>query len=149
MHHKNPCFEIPLPPRRVILCLVDSNTRYVELLHPTDEVELAFIKSVLNAEGLHYVVRNESFGGFYVGPQIELLNRKTVLVERADETHARELLSVYLNENAELIEEARTADPMPPDGIWMRIFDKVRLVFEVLFFGWLMPRHRNNRRKYD
>ena len=128
---------------------MDSNTRYVELLHPTDEVDLAFIKSVLNAEGLHFVVRNENFGGLYVGPQIELYNRKTVLVERGYEDLAHELLSVYLNEDAELIEEAQTGDPMPPDGIWMRIFDKVRLVFEVLFFGWLMPRHRSNRRKYD
>ncbi len=127
--------------------MVNSNTRYVELLHPTDEVELAFIKSVLNAEGLHYVVRDESFGGLYVGPQIEHLNSKTVLVERADEDIARNLLSVYLNENAELIEEAWSAEPMPPDSVWMRIFDKVRLVFEVLFFGWLVPRHRSNRGK--
>ena len=129
--------------------LMDRNTRYVELLHPTDEVELAFIKSVLNAEGLHYVVRNESFGGLFVGPHIELYNRKTVLVERADEDLALELLSVYLDENAELIEEAQTGDPMPPEGIWMRLFDKVRLVFEVLFFGWLVPRHRSNRRNFD
>ncbi len=114
-------------------------------MRPADEVELAFVKSILNAEGLHHLVSNEHFGGLYVGPQIELYNSKAVLVEREDEERARDIISPYCNVDAEFIDELQHGDPMPPDSMFMRIVDKVRLVFEVLLFGWLVPRHRKSR----
>lgn len=114
-------------------------------MRPLDEVELAFIRSILTAESVRHVVRNEHFGGLYIGPQIELYNSKSVLVDREDEERARSIISAYRDEGAEFMDEPEPEEPIPPAGIFMRILDKVRIVFEFFLFGWLVPRHRKGR----
>lgn len=101
-----------------------------ELYSPKNEVELALIKSILDAECINYFVRNDYFGSMRIGPEIELLNKKLVLVQDDHYERAKELLEGYLMEKKETL-----VDEEPGYSL----FDKVRMVFEYLLFGWFIP----------
>ena len=47
---------------------------------PTDEFELLFLKSFLDAEGLPYYVLNDNFGSMYSGVYMNNFNAKTIMV---------------------------------------------------------------------
>ena len=51
-----------------------------KLYSPNNDSELALIKSILDGEGIQYFVHNDHFGTLKVGPRIELLNAKTIMV---------------------------------------------------------------------
>lgn len=51
---------------------------------PADELELAMIRGVLDTEGINYFIHNDYFGSMRVGPQIDLLNKKTIMVTSED-----------------------------------------------------------------
>ena len=55
-----------------------------KLYSPDNDAELALIKSLLDAEGIHYFVHNDHFGTLRVGPRIELLNTKTIMVAKGN-----------------------------------------------------------------
>lgn len=101
-----------------------------ELYSPRNEVELALIKSILDAEFINYFVRNDYFGSMRIGPEIELLNKKLVLVQDDRYGRAKELLEGYLMEKKE---------PLVGEDPGYSLFDKVRMVFEYLLFGWFIP----------
>ncbi len=107
-----------------------------ELYSPQNEVELALIKSILDAECINYFVRNDYFGSMRIGPQIELLNNKLVLVQDDQYERARELLENYLTEKKEM--------PLNEEPGYS-LFDKVRIVFEYLLFGWFIPGRKRKR----
>lgn len=104
--------------------------RRVELYSPESEVEVLLLKSVLDAAGIDYFVKNDTFGGLTPGPQIALCNRRIFLVpeDRLDE--ARTLVRDLLD---------RTQAPEPRH---YPLREKIRMVFEVLFFGWFLPGRR-------
>jgi len=108
----------------------------IELYSPRNEPELAIIKSILDGEDIDYFVRNDHFGSMEVGPRIELFNAKAILVKEEHYDRARELLSDFLNITEE---EAGPAQKYS-------LFDKVRMVFEMLLFGWIMPGRRSRRK---
>jgi hypothetical protein len=110
----------------------------IKLYSPRNEPELAIIKSILDGEGVDYFVRNDHFGSMEVGPRIRLFNAKDILVAEEHYDRARELISDFLN----VTEEERGSEPE------YSLCDKVRMVFEILLFGWIMP-GRRNRRKAD
>lgn len=103
------------------------------LYSPNNEGELAVVKSLLDAESISYFVRNEHFGSLNPGPRIPLFNAKTILVEEADLVRARELIA-----NVEHL-AAQT-----PDHRYTTL-DRIRMLLEVVFFGWIMP-GRSQRR---
>jgi hypothetical protein len=108
----------------------------IELYSPRNEPELAIIKSILDGEGIDYFVRNEHFGSMQVGPRIELYNAKAILVSEEHYDRARELVSDFLN----VTEEEGGSAPR------YSLFDKARMVFEMLLFGWIMPGRRNRQK---
>lgn len=103
---------------------------YVNLYSPRNEVESALLKSILDSEGIGYFVRNDNFGSLEVGPHIGLFNAKMIQVQDDRYDKARELLSDYLEKTGKKSEEADRK---------YSLFDKIRMVIEVLVFSWLMP----------
>jgi len=102
----------------------------IDLYSPKNEVELALLKSILDAEGINYFVRNDNFGSMEVGPQIDLYNKKMIVVQDNQHENAKELLADYLERTGKKIED--------PDKNYT-LFDKLRMTIEVLLFGWIMP----------
>lgn len=112
----------------------------IELYSPSNETELALLKGILDGEGIHYFVRNDHFGSMQVGPRIELFNAKTILVEPEDHDRAKELISDFLNSAEEVDAE---------DQPRYTLFDKIRMVLEVILFAWIMPGRRRRRKIED
>jgi hypothetical protein len=102
----------------------------IELYSPSNDAELAILKSILDAEEIDYFVRNERFGSMFVGPLIDLYNKKTIFVQDDQHDRAKELLDDFLVDTEE--------DAGGPDK-GHSMFDKIRMAFEVLLFGWIMP----------
>jgi hypothetical protein len=107
-----------------------------KLYAPRDASELVLIKSILDGESLHYHIRNDIFGSLWVGPQIDLYNKKMILVQDDHYERARELLKDYL---------AKTEDTSEEIVDKYSFFDKVRMVIEFLLFSWMIP----GRKKKD
>ena len=54
----------------------------VKLHSPRDEIELVFLKSVFDAEGIGYCVMADFFGSLRIGPQIPFFNKKIIIVRQ-------------------------------------------------------------------
>lgn len=106
--------------------------RRVELYSPETEVEVLLLKSVLDSAGIDYFVKNDTFGALTPGPQIAMCNRRIFLVPEDQLDEAREVVREFLR---------RTEIPQPRR---YPLREKIRMVFEVLLFGWFLPgrRHR-------
>lgn len=109
-----------------------STIHLVELYSPENEMEVLLLKSILDDSGIDFFVKNDAFGSLTVGPQIAHYNRKTILVAEDQLDEAREVLVGFL--------EKTSHRPHAP----YRLRDKVRMVFEVLLFGWIMPGRRRS-----
>ncbi len=72
----------------------------VPLIEPQDEGELAFIKSLLDGNGIRYFIRNEHFGGLYPGLSLPF-NRRIVLVEEEEYERAGLLIQELRQGSAE------------------------------------------------
>ena len=107
-----------------------SSHEMIDLHSPNNEIELAMIKSILDSEEIDYFVKNENFGSLEVGPQIALFNKRMIMVREDQYERASELIKDYLKETARGEDEAKQG---------YSLFDKIRMAFEVLLFGWLMP----------
>ena len=99
----------------------------INLYSPQNEVELALLKSILDAESINYFVRNDNFGSMEVGPQIDLFNKKMIVVQDNQYESAKELLSDYLEKTENKIEG--------PEKTYT-LYDKIRMTMEVLLFGY-------------
>ena len=106
----------------------------VELHGPEGEGDLLLLRSVLDAAGLFYFVKNDQFGSLAVGPRIDHYNRKTIYVHRHDAEEARALVAEFV---------AKTARPADDAARELRGRDVLRMVAELLFFGWFMPGRRS------
>jgi hypothetical protein len=106
----------------------------VELNGLEDEGRLLLLKSVFDAADLRYFVKGDHFGSLTVGPRIDHYNRKTVYVHPRDVEEARELVEEFL---------AKTAPAADSHVRELRGRDVLRMVLEVLFFGWFMPGRRS------
>ncbi len=113
---------------------------YVPLYSPQNESELTLLKSILDSEGFNYFVRNDNFGSLEVGPRIGLFNAKMIEVQGDQYEQANELLSDYFEKTKKEPEESAK------EYSW---FDKIRMVIEVLVFGWLMPGRRKAKKLDD
>ena len=96
---------------------------------PKDELQLAMIRGLLDSEGIQYFVLNDNFGSMRVGPQIDLLNKKTIMVAPEDAERAKEIIS-------SLVESDLQDDGEPGH---YAIGQKFRMVIEAMLFGWFVP----------
>ncbi len=108
----------------------------IKLYSPHHELELTFIKSILESEGIPYFVHNDHYGSLKIGPRIDLLNAKTIFTTPEAKERATELIADYLKN----IEENTESNGKIKSSY--SIWDKVRIVFEALIFGWFMPGKR-------
>jgi putative signal transducing protein len=73
-----------------------------KLLEPQDQGELAFIRSLLDANHIHYFVQNEHFGSLYPGlPFVSC----AVMVHDADARRAERLIQVLLKNRLDRSDE--------------------------------------------
>ena len=113
----------------------------VELDSPRSEMELLVLRGVLDGAGFLYFVKNDQFGSLAVGPQIDHYNRKTIFVHEDQLEDARDLLA----------ELRSRPDPEPAEPLGGHgrpgLGDVLRMVVELLLFGWIVPgrRHRRSR----
>jgi hypothetical protein len=101
----------------------------IKLYSPRDAVELALVESILEGENIPFFIHNDHFGSLEVGPQIDIFNKKTIMVNEEYAERARELLHDFL----ETIKENTTT--MEPYSV----SDKIRMALEALFFTWFVP----------
>lgn len=69
-----------------------------KLYVPSDESELAVIRSLLEAADIPYYIRNEYFGSLYIGPAMGSFNSKPIFVHEDYYNEAKEVLSELINE---------------------------------------------------
>jgi transcription termination factor Rho len=100
----------------------------IKLFSPETEIELAFLKGILEAEKIHYYVKNDHFGNLRPGPQIYLFNAKTIYVSESDIERAENILCDFLKISRREDQEKSYS-----------LLDRVRMTLEALLFGWFMP----------
>lgn len=115
----------------------DTDMAMIDLYSPQNEVELDLLKSILDSEGIKYFVGNDNFGSMQVGPRTGLFNAKMIEVQDDHYERAKELLTDYLEKTKKNTEESEEK---------YSLFDKIRMLFEVLAFGWIMPVEKNKGR---
>ena len=102
--------------------------KMIKIHVPTDELELAMIRGVLDSEGINYFVHNDHFGSMRVGPQIDLLNKKTIMVAPEDAERVKAVISDLLDH--ELPEEKEEEK--------YSVGQKLRMILEAVIFGWFV-----------
>ncbi|GFO61166.1 hypothetical protein GMST_34910 [Geomonas silvestris] len=107
----------------------------INVYSPKDELELSLIRGILEAEGIRYCVFNDHFGSMRVGPQIDLLNKKTIMVAPEDLERTRHIISDIV---------ARSA-PAADDSERYSLGQKIRMVVQTLFFGWFIPERKHRK----
>lgn len=105
-----------------------------KLYSPETELDLAFIKSLLESENIEFYVHNEHYGSMILGPKIDLLNAKTMYVHDKDAEKAQEIVDDYL---AVQDEEEEVAEPRT-----YTFLTKLRIIAEALIFSWFIPQGR-------
>jgi len=105
----------------------------IRLYSPENEIQLAILRSIFEAEGIPIFVHNDHFGSMRTGMQIELLNRKTIMVSEVHFDQA----SLVMREYFKNLEQGAQETGVAKEGY--SVFDKIRMVVEGLFFGWVMP----------
>jgi hypothetical protein len=103
-----------------------------KLYSPKNQIELAMLQSIFESADITFFIENNAFGSLHIGPNIALFNAKTIFVEDEDEQEAKELLKEYL--------ENTYPDNEPAEKT--ALLDKIRMVLEVVLFGWFMPGKR-------
>ncbi len=101
----------------------------IKLYSPCDLAELTLIESILEGENIPYFIHNDHFGSLEVGPQIDIFNKKTIMVDEEYEERAKELISDFIR---------TTRDETPTYSL----SDKLRMILETLLFTWFIPGRR-------
>lgn len=111
----------------------------IKIHSPNDELELSMIRGVFDSENIHYFVHNDYFGSMRVGPQIDLFNKKTILVDSEDVDRAKEIISNLLE--CQLPEEEEQEQ--------YSVGQKLRMILETVFFGWFIPGRKRHKKPSD
>ena len=69
-----------------------------KLYVPSDESELAVIRSLLDSADIPYYIRNEYFGSLYIGPSMGSFNSKPIFVHEDYYFEAKQVLSELIKE---------------------------------------------------
>jgi len=97
------------------------------------------IRGVLDTEGIHYFVHNDNFGSMRVGPQIDLFNKKTIMVAPEDVGSAKEIISNLLERRL----------PEEEEHEHYSTGQKLRMVLETIIFGWFIPGRKRSKKWTD
>ena len=98
----------------------------ITIAHPTDDMELLFIRMALEAEGIPYLVVGDGFGSLYPGVQLPIFNERPVRVNASDVERAIEVIG----------EVRKDFDPVSSN---LAGRSKLRIVLEAILFGWFVP----------
>lgn len=109
----------------------------IKLYSPDNESELALLKSLLEADGIHYYVLNDHFGTLKVGPKIDLFNAKTIYVHEEHYEIAKDIIGDFTESIKDNSENGKSRYSLP---------DKIRMVLETLLFSWFVPGNRWKKR---
>jgi hypothetical protein len=110
----------------------------IGLYSPGSEAELALIKSILDAEHIHYFVKNDHFGSLEVGPlPIWLFNAKIIIVREDQFGIAKELLEDFLEKTKGKVGRFKNE---------YSLFDKIRMFLEFFVFGWIMQGSKRRKK---
>jgi len=112
----------------------------IKIYSPNDEVELSMIRGLLESEGIHFFVHNDHFGSMEVGPQIELFNKKAIMVAPEEVDRAKHVIAEFLGR--ELPEEVEVTSHYSTG-------QKLRMILESLFFWWFIPGKKRCKGKDD
>lgn len=103
-------------------------------------MELVFLKSLFEAEDIHYYVLNDHFGTLRVGPKIDLFNAKIIYIHEP-----------FLERAKEIVEDLRAS--LEGDNASIKTSysssDKIRMVIETMLFMWFIPGNRWNRKNSE
>jgi len=113
----------------------------IKIYSPNDELELSMIRGVFDTEGIHYFVHNDYFGSMRVGPQIDLLNKKTIMVAHEEVDRAKEIIFNFLER--QLPEEEEEEQEQYSIG------QKLRMILETIFFWWFIPGRKRGKKRPD
>ena len=100
---------------------------------PRNEVELAMLKGLLAQEGISFYVQNENFGALKAGPQIPLFNARTIMIPKEQYLEAKEIINGFMSS---AYEEDRK------DTYQYTFKEKLRMLLEIVLFGWVVPGKR-------
>ena len=106
----------------------------INLYSPSDESELTLIASILGSENIPFFTHNDHFESLRIAPPIDLFNKKTIMIDKAFEEMAGKL-------PGDSFKTAKESEAKAPS---YRLFDRLRMVFETLIFGWFIPGRRRD-----
>ena len=109
----------------------------IKIYSPNDELELSMIRGIFDTEGVSYFVHNDNFGSMRVGPQIDLLNKKTIMVASEDVVRAKEIISNLLERRLPEEEEQEQYS----------IGQKLRMILETIIFWWFIPGKKRRKKR--
>ena len=104
------------------------------VLTPDTDAELSVALGLLDAYAIPYFVRNAGFGRMLPGLFSPLFNGRAVMVPQEAAAAAVELLAPFRNPSP-------SAAGPPPLSFW----NKLRVIFEGLVFGWFVGGARRRR----
>lgn len=108
-----------------------------KLYIPSDESELVFIKSVLEADGVPFYVQNDNFGSLYSGAYVNYFNAKTILVPEDYYDDAKEIIKSVIP-GAEF--------PVFADKEPLGLLDIARILVSFFTLGLYSPGKENVRK---
>lgn len=108
-----------------------------EIYTSRSEAELIVVRSVLDAEGIPYFVRNETFGSIVVGPRIDKYNTKSIVVSDESADRALELVAQF------------DAAGAPESCVPASRRDRLRMILETVLFSWIVPGRSKRKTKPD
>ncbi len=112
----------------------------IKIYSPNDEVELSMIRGLLDSEGIHYFIHNDHFGSMEVGPQIELFNKKAIMVAPEEAERAKKIISEFLGSELSVEDEVASH---------YSLGQKLRMIFEAIFFWWFIPGKKRSKGRDD
>ena len=99
----------------------------VRVFSPQTESEVAVVTALLEAHEIPAFVHNRNLGSLLPGPQINAYNNQSVMVPEERAADAIELLAEF------------GTPPVTATPARLPVRDRIRVVFEALFFGWFVP----------
>jgi hypothetical protein len=106
----------------------------VRVLSPQSEPELAVVTSLLEAHGIPVFIHGRHLGSLLPGLQIGNYNSQSIMVPEDRVSDALELLADFQRNDS-----SDVSAPLP----WRH---RIRVVFEGVMFGWLVPGRRDERK---
>lgn len=98
----------------------------ITICHPIDDLEVLILKMALDAEAIPHLVVGEYFGSLFPGMQIRAYNERSI---RVPHCHADKALAVV----------GRVRASYAPTAERLAVRSKLRMLFEAMLFGWVMP----------